>query len=210
MVVNILYCVAGEGSGHSSRSKEILSHLKKKYLVVLFFIILLIIIFVQRNHNEISTINKCVKSGGEWTTLLTTCVDWCSFIRGETPVCGQAFTWGCDCGPDECWDGESCELNYIAEFSDCIKIENLELGPVSSSGLIIVFNENVTSVQVESFIKEHFYMDKIRKYDYKLSKPKLIAVEMEKKDQLYWICKLEIENYTILDSIDFNLELRLQ
>ena len=53
-------------------------------------------------------------------------------------------------------------------------------------------------------------MYKIRNYDYKLSKPKLIAVEMEKKDQLYWICKLEIENYTILDSIDFNLELRLQ
>ncbi len=29
--MNILYCVAGEGSGHSSRSKEIISHLIKKH-----------------------------------------------------------------------------------------------------------------------------------------------------------------------------------
>ena len=189
--------------------------MKNKYrsaiLIGLFVIIVIAMaMFFGGNEKKLSEKVKCVEAGGSWTSFSSACVDSCYHERNKPVPCLAVLTPGCDCGQDKCWNGGSCELNYIAEFSDCIKIENLELGLVNSSGLIIVFNENVTSVQVESFIKEHFSMYKIRNYDYKLSKPKLIAVEMEKEDQLYWICKLEIENYTILDFIDFNLELRLQ
>lgn len=56
----------------------------------------------------------CVKAGGDWELFNTTCVDDCGML--ERP-CGQALTWGCDCGPDACWDGTDCVGD--GSTSDC-------------------------------------------------------------------------------------------
>lgn len=52
----------------------------------------------------------CLDSGGTWREFSNGCVDSCDLARNvETIFCAQVFTFGCDCGSDECWNGESCE-----------------------------------------------------------------------------------------------------
>ena len=52
----------------------------------------------------------CISVGGNWFYFSNTCVDSCAKARSKEPVlCGQAFTWGCGCGPDRCWNGTGCE-----------------------------------------------------------------------------------------------------
>ncbi|GEM_PF-1474340 len=54
----------------------------------------------------------CEKASGVWKSFPNTCVDSCEKARAKERVfCGQAFTDGCDCGPDKCWNGKSCEDN---------------------------------------------------------------------------------------------------
>jgi len=51
-------------------------------------------------------------AGGEWKEFSNGCVDSCDLARNpEIISCTQALTNGCDCGPDRCWNGESCEDN---------------------------------------------------------------------------------------------------
>lgn len=52
----------------------------------------------------------CTRGEGTWAYLPDTCVDAC-----HSSGCGFAFTQGCDCGPDKCWDGERCTPNPIIE-----------------------------------------------------------------------------------------------
>ena len=54
---------------------------------------------------------NCTNSGGKWTGFSNSCVDSCDYVRGYVQVCGQILTQGCDCGPDMCWNGNSCEKN---------------------------------------------------------------------------------------------------
>ena len=53
----------------------------------------------------------CEKASGEVKQFPNTCVDSCEYERDEEIMCGQALTDGCDCGPDKCWNGQSCEPN---------------------------------------------------------------------------------------------------
>lgn len=51
---------------------------------------------------------RCQKGGGVLTYIGTTCVDNC----GPRKFCGEAFSWGCNCGPEMCWNGESCVSDF--------------------------------------------------------------------------------------------------
>jgi len=55
----------------------------------------------------------CESAGGTYKTFPTNCVDSCEFTRKGNKImrCGEAMTDGCDCGPDKCWNGVSCEPN---------------------------------------------------------------------------------------------------
>lgn len=56
---------------------------------------------------------ECYNSGGTWASFSNGCVDSCEKARNPSILCTQAFTDGCDCGPDKCWnfDTKQCELN---------------------------------------------------------------------------------------------------
>ena len=51
--------------------------------------------------------SACEQAGGEWREFPNGCVDACG-IDPLTSMCTQAFTFGCDCGPSACWDGQKC------------------------------------------------------------------------------------------------------
>lgn len=57
----------------------------------------------------------CKSAGGTWRKFPTTCVDSCEFVRktkkGLDVFCGEAITDSCDCDPDRCWTGTTCEPN---------------------------------------------------------------------------------------------------
>lgn len=48
----------------------------------------------------------CATSGGTWREFSNGCVDSCS-AQADNAVCTQAFTFGCDCGVEQCWDDET-------------------------------------------------------------------------------------------------------
>ncbi|MFP4656634.1 MAG: hypothetical protein ACLFNK_03570 [Candidatus Woesearchaeota archaeon] len=50
----------------------------------------------------------CEEEDGEWREFTNTCVDKCEAARDENSVCGQAMTYGCDCGEGMCWNGRTC------------------------------------------------------------------------------------------------------
>lgn len=55
---------------------------------------------------------ECERLRKTWREFSNTCVDSCNLERNpEVISCGQAFTNGCDCGPNQCWNGETCEDN---------------------------------------------------------------------------------------------------
>jgi hypothetical protein len=55
---------------------------------------------------------ECSRVGGTWEFFGNGCVDSCFKERSEEPpICTDAMTYGCDCGPDRCWNGETCEAN---------------------------------------------------------------------------------------------------
>jgi hypothetical protein len=49
----------------------------------------------------------------EWRQFPNTCVDSCAYAADPGLLCGQAITWGCDCGPNGCWsfDVKQCQPN---------------------------------------------------------------------------------------------------
>lgn len=60
---------------------------------------------------------QCENSEGKWREFGNTCGDVC----GTVTTCGQALTYGCDCGSELCWDGNSC----IVDNSDYDSIDPL-------------------------------------------------------------------------------------
>lgn len=55
---------------------------------------------------------ECARVEGGWMTFNNGCVDSCFAARSdETPICTMALTDSCDCGPERCWNGETCEDN---------------------------------------------------------------------------------------------------
>ena len=56
--------------------------------------------------------NECLNSGGEMREFQNSCVDSCDLERNAAAIsCAFEVTEGCDCGPDNCWNGNSCESN---------------------------------------------------------------------------------------------------
>ncbi|MCC5815650.1 MAG: hypothetical protein JJT78_12910 [Leptospira sp.] len=55
--------------------------------------------------------NQCNTAGGTWRSFPNTCVDHCSILRNPNLNCGQAFTNGCDCGAERCWEEGTCKPN---------------------------------------------------------------------------------------------------
>ena len=56
----------------------------------------------------------CEAGGAEWIDFPTGCHDECVYERWSAKdhyACTEAFSKGCDCGPDKCWNGNSCEPN---------------------------------------------------------------------------------------------------
>ena len=61
---------------------------------------------------ELDERENCEALGGTWKEFPNGCVDSCEKARNPSGVfCTQAFTFGCDCGIDKCWNGEICENN---------------------------------------------------------------------------------------------------
>ena len=58
-----------------------------------------------------ATISACLSSSGEWKSLPNTCADSCEYAKGLNKDCEETKTFGCDCGPDQCWNINSCEAN---------------------------------------------------------------------------------------------------
>lgn len=50
----------------------------------------------------------CEEEGGQWRLFNNGCVDSCDAARNDDIMCTQAMTYGCDCGDDMCWDGQTC------------------------------------------------------------------------------------------------------
>ncbi|MBM3282810.1 hypothetical protein FJY90_01020 [Candidatus Gottesmanbacteria bacterium] len=76
---------------------------------VLFVFIVLLQFFFRAS---ILQVVECYKSGGGWQRFTDGCADFCWFIRRIDPgVCSQSVTLSCDCGPEKCWNGNSCKPN---------------------------------------------------------------------------------------------------
>lgn len=48
---------------------------------------------------------KCIGSGGTWREFPHACADRCGT---EAAFCAQVMTNSCDCGTNQCWNGDSC------------------------------------------------------------------------------------------------------
>ena len=92
-----------------------------KYSIIILTIIILFLVSCTSTVKQPKTVDdlildnpvdECARVDGRWITFGNTCVDSCSKARSPEPVmCGQAFTDGCDCGPERCWNGKTCENN---------------------------------------------------------------------------------------------------
>lgn len=51
----------------------------------------------------------CNASGGNWITFPNSCTNSCAYVlQPEAVMCLNAETKGCDCGPNSCWNGQTC------------------------------------------------------------------------------------------------------
>lgn len=56
----------------------------------------------------------CLDSGGKWVLAPTACYTFCK----KPDNCEEAFTWGCDCGDQKCWNGTQCQTKTKKEKSE--------------------------------------------------------------------------------------------
>lgn len=84
--------------------------MKKSIRIILIISVIFILLILS--YPEISH-PKCVLGGGKWNVFPNTGVDDCF----STFPAGQAFTTGCDCGSNKCWDGNKCVPNLINNIS---------------------------------------------------------------------------------------------
>ncbi len=52
---------------------------------------------------------RCANAGGTWRQFPNACADSCAAQEDGAVVCAQGLTYGCDCGPGQCWNGAACE-----------------------------------------------------------------------------------------------------
>ena len=89
-------------------------------LIIILTIIILSIIYLyysKTNYLDDSyrgikqTKELCLSGGADFKFFNTGCHDECYITRSKKPIsCTQALSSGCDCGPEKCWNGTSCEL----------------------------------------------------------------------------------------------------
>lgn len=64
---------------------------------------------------------ECLITGGQWREFPNGCVDLCG-----AEDCLQAFTYGCDCGADKCWNGTHCYYERV-EMKEEISLPSTEV-----------------------------------------------------------------------------------
>src|SRR3989344_1821359 len=83
---------------------------------------------INESPRVLSKEEECNKNGGTWYYFGDGCVDSCEKAKAKEPVaCTAALTWGCECGPDKCWNftTNECEPNIKDdEININIKIKN--------------------------------------------------------------------------------------
>ncbi len=86
-------------------------------------------------NSEQTQITDCEESGGTWKTFSNGCVDSCAAAADSGVICTQAFTEGCDCGGDQCWDevARTCEDNP-ADVTE-VRVERDEVSIETETGL---------------------------------------------------------------------------
>jgi len=97
--------------------------MKPRKIIIIYVLIIALLLFVGatyyyrvQNGNGDGILDdaelECARVEGNWREFGNGCVDSCDLARNpETILCIQALTYGCDCGPGRCWNGESCEEN---------------------------------------------------------------------------------------------------
>ena len=82
--------------------------------VFVFLIVILFGYWMLKLNPEIleDSEQECLRVGGEWIEFNNGCVDSCDYRRNPVDIsCIQVLTYGCECGKDKCWNGETCEDN---------------------------------------------------------------------------------------------------
>ena len=70
--------------------------------------------------------NGCSRAGGKWKRFSSGCADSCFLARATSnPLCTMVLTDSCDCGPDKCWDGQTCVDNQEEDFAGRIELKIL-------------------------------------------------------------------------------------
>ena len=77
------------------------------------FIVIIMIFLISCSRNEIldNPEEECSRIGKTWETFSNGCVDSCSKERDENQGCSSMLEEGCNCGPEQCWNGKTCEPN---------------------------------------------------------------------------------------------------
>lgn len=86
------------------------------FIVLALFLVSFGFVIADDNESIIPDEVKCQTSEGTWKQFTNGCVDSCELARQDADnpiICTQATTMGCDCGENECWNGEACEANAI-------------------------------------------------------------------------------------------------
>ncbi len=68
----------------------------------------------QLKEYPLQTQELCESGGAGWIEFSSGCHDECVYERWSSKIhysCTEALSYGCDCGLDKCWNGNSCELN---------------------------------------------------------------------------------------------------
>ena len=87
--------------------------MKKIYiLIVLIFVVILTGVLIQQTTKiteEKTPQELCEFGGGIWREFSNSgefCHDECN--KPEQVICKRFMSMGCDCGPDKCWNRNSC------------------------------------------------------------------------------------------------------
>lgn len=93
------------------------------YLTLSAFFLLLLYLTSFANANQTNSDfyqnqKNCVNQGGAWRQFSNNCAGNCFSKLEKFSICGQALTFGCDCGSDYCWNKDKCvkDADYQEEI----------------------------------------------------------------------------------------------
>lgn len=66
----------------------------------------------------------CEQSRGVWRQYGNGCVDECNPKFEQFAICTRAVTFGCDCGKNRCWNGETCVT--LKDYKKIFDVEKAE------------------------------------------------------------------------------------